>query len=109
MDRDQHISLNTPASDQGASRPTGGDIAVDLTGLDLEQLMAIDITGDAPLPGVPAGPVNPLATVPLPDTDTVSNGVSELPPPSPAPSTGRADETTVRISWGRKATSCPST
>ncbi len=97
MDRDQHISLNTPASDQGASRPPGGDTAVDLTGLDLEQLMAIDITVDAPLPGVPAGPVNPLATVPLPaspDTDTASNGVSELPPPpSKAPSSGPAATT----------------
>ena len=97
MDRDQHISLNTPASDQGASRPSGGDTAVDLTGLDLEQLMAIDITVDAPLPGVPAGPVNPLATVPSPaagDTDTASNGVAELPPaPSPAPSSGPAATT----------------
>ncbi len=70
------------------------DIVVDLTGLDLEQLMAIDITGDAPLPGVPAGPVNPLATVPPPappDTDTVSNGDSgPSPPPSPVPSSGPA-------------------
>ncbi len=89
MDRDQHISQNTPASDHGASRPPGGDTAVDLTGLDLEQLMAIDIAGDAPLP---VG-LNPLSTVPLPpagDTDTVSNGVPELPPPSPAPSSGPA-------------------
>ncbi len=97
MDRDQQISLNTPASGQGASRPPGGDTAVDLTGLDLEQLMAIDITVDAPLPGVPAGPVNPLATVPSPappDTDTASNGVAELPPaPSPAPSSGPAATT----------------
>ena len=59
--------------------------------------MAIDITVDPPLPGVPAGPVNPLATVPSPappDTDTASNGVAELPPaPSPAPSSGPAATT----------------
>ncbi|MCH9052990.1 MAG: cadherin-like domain-containing protein [Proteobacteria bacterium] len=55
--------------------------------------MAIDIAGDAPLPGG----LNPLATVALPaagDTDTVSNGVSELPPaPSPASSSGPAATT----------------
>ena len=94
MDRDKHISLNTPAPDQAASRPPGGDTAVDLTGLDLEQLMAIGVTGDAPLPGGLAGPIDLLTTVPhppAPDTDTVSNGVSEpSAPPSPAPSSGPA-------------------
>jgi VCBS repeat-containing protein len=51
--------------------------------------MAIDIAGDAPLPGG----LNPLATVAQPaagdtdpDTDTASNGVSELPPPPSPPS-----------------------
>ncbi len=56
--------------------------------------MAIGVTGDAPLPGGLAGPIDLLATVPhppAPDTDTVSNGVSEpSAPPSPAPSSGPA-------------------